>query len=371
MDTLVIAIVASGLSLIIVFVWMVSLSLRKKRIQEERKKKEEAYRRAIEKARKQEHEERVYKADTGHIPSILVLAKEAERSNLREALYWYEKAATLDNRAGMMGIIRISERRKDDIVLRGHANFWRTCIQALDGDLDAKFEMGKAYVSGRGVDKQLTKGLIIIREVAEEGRSSAMLYLGEWAISAENPNQNPREAAEWFYKAAIDGSAEGKIRLAERYLKGHGMPLSHVRGCYWLENAAEKGSSEAMYNAGLAWAEKNDENSRSIAYIWLFLAAQFGSEQSKAIRDNVAAGLGIDAVVGLQALAKPILQKLKNGTVSKHSVIKAFNKLYKRESYFPDRDGHDFNGEGGLPVEVESKPEQEPKKNTDFTQTSF
>ncbi|WP_164684020.1 tetratricopeptide repeat protein [Vibrio maerlii] len=342
MDTLVIAIAATGLSLILVFVWMVSLSLRKKRIQEERKAKEVAYRRAIEKARKQEQEERVYKADTGHIPSILVLAKEAERSNIREALYWYEKAALLDNRAGMTGIIRISEKRRDDMVLKGHANFWRTCIQALDGNIDAKFEMGKAYAIGRGVDKQLSKGLIIIREVANEGYSSAMIYLGDWALSVDNPNSNPEEAAQWFYKAALDGNAEGKIKLAECYQTGKGVLQSHVRCSYWLENAAEKGSSEAMYRAGLAWAERSGEQAKSIAYIWLFLASQFGSEESRSVRDKVAHGLGIDSVVGLQALAKPILQKLNSGTVSNHSIIKAFNKLYKRESYFPDRDGHEF-----------------------------
>lgn len=88
MSTLSIAIGATSLSLILAFIWMFSLSLRRKRMEQERLEREAAYRRAIEKARQQERQERVYKAETGHVPTILYLAKEAERKNVKEALYW-------------------------------------------------------------------------------------------------------------------------------------------------------------------------------------------------------------------------------------------------------------------------------------------
>ena len=101
MSTIGIAIGATGLSLILIFVWMFSLSLRKKRLEEERKEREIAYRKAIEKSREQERQDRLFKAETGHVPTILYLAKEAERTNLKEAMYWYDKAANYDNVTGM------------------------------------------------------------------------------------------------------------------------------------------------------------------------------------------------------------------------------------------------------------------------------
>ena len=54
MSTMGIAIGATALSLILVVIWLISLSLRKQRLEQERKAREVAYRKAIEKARLQE-----------------------------------------------------------------------------------------------------------------------------------------------------------------------------------------------------------------------------------------------------------------------------------------------------------------------------
>ncbi|MCG6451030.1 hypothetical protein K6U33_09245, partial [Vibrio parahaemolyticus] len=135
MNTIGIAIGATGLSLILIFVWMISLSVRKKRLEAEKKAREEAYRKALERQRDQERKERLYKAESGHVPTMLYLAKEAERTNLREALFWYEKAAHNDNITGMYGIVRICQRIRDDVILKEKAKFWQNCIQGQEGDL--------------------------------------------------------------------------------------------------------------------------------------------------------------------------------------------------------------------------------------------
>ncbi|EQL93143.1 hypothetical protein D036_2914, partial [Vibrio parahaemolyticus VP232] len=38
---------------------------------------------------------------------------------------------------------------------------------------------------------------------------------------------------------------------------------------------------------------------------------------------------------GLQSIAKPLQRKLASGMVKKHSIIRALNKVYKRDVYFP------------------------------------
>ncbi len=53
------------------------------------------------------------------------------------------------------------------------------------------------------------------------------------------------------------------------------------------------------------------------------------------MRDQVATKIGVDIVVGLQSVAKPLMKKLEAGKVGKHSIIKALNKVYKRPAYFP------------------------------------
>ena len=118
MNIIGIAIGITGLLLLGMFLWMLALSMRRKRMEQERKERELAYRKAMERDRKQEREDRIYKAEHDDIPSILYLAKEAERTRPKEALHWYTKAAKLDNVTGMYGIIRLSNRMNQDMVLR-------------------------------------------------------------------------------------------------------------------------------------------------------------------------------------------------------------------------------------------------------------
>ena len=313
MSTMGIAIGATALSLILVAVWLISLSLRKQRLEQERKARAVAYRKAIEKARIQEQKERHFKAETGHVPSILYLAKEAERNNIKEALYWYDKAAQLDNINGMYGIVRLSMKRKEDLILREKANFWQLAISALDNDVSAKFEMGKALVFGRGTDKNIPKGYTYIEESAAGGNTEAMLFIGDWCLDKENPDYSAESSVEWYQKAAEKNNLDGKIKLGMSYLNGVGVEPNHGEAVYWFETAAEKNSAEAMFRAGEAWID-HGEHGNAIAYIWLFLSAHFGYSEAKHLRDKVGGELGVDAVVGLQALTKPIMTKLTQVT---------------------------------------------------------
>ncbi len=46
----------------------------------------------------------------------------------------------------------------------------------------------------------------------------------------------------------------------------------------------------------------------------------------------------MESIVGLQALAKPLQRKLATSSVTKHSMIRALNKLYKRQIPIPTKD---------------------------------
>ncbi|MGP8306199.1 tetratricopeptide repeat protein [Vibrio sp. YIC-376] len=337
MSSIGIAVAATGLSLVLIFVWMITLSMRKQRLEAERKARDAAYRNAMKKAREQELQEREFKAETGHIPTILFLAKEAERGNIKQALYWYDKAAKLDNISAMYGIVRLSERVREDVVLKEQANFWRTAIKGMEGDIDAKFVAGKALVFGRGIEKNIPKGHELIESAAEEGCVEAMLYMGEWQLSPDNTSGYKADALYWFMKAAEKGSAAGEIKVGLCYINGTGAEKSFLKGRYWLERAAESGHAEAMYHAGEAWKDSS-KTGNAIAYIWLFLSANMGYEPARILRDRVAGNIGVDVVVGLQAIAKPLQRKLATGMVKRHAIIRALNKVYKREAYFPNEE---------------------------------
>ncbi len=325
-----------GLSFILIFIWMISLSVRKKRLELEKKEREEAYRRALERSREEERRERLFQAESGHVPTILYMAKEAEKKNLREALFWYEKAASFDNITGMHGVVRVCKRMRDDMVLRAKSRFWEACIKGLEGDLSAKFESGQAYVYGHGTEINVVKGISLIQEAAESNHIESIIFMGAWCVSPDNLSPSPGDSTYWYSKAAKLNSLKGMMSLGLNYMKGVGVPANFDKGCYWLERAAEKGHAESMYHAAEAWVDRG-ENGNSVAYIWLYLAAFFGYEDARVLRDKVGGKMGVNSVVGLQALARPLQKKIASGKVNKHSIIRALNKLYKRNIPIPNK----------------------------------
>ncbi len=325
-----------GLSFILIFIWMISLSVRKKRLELEKQQREEAYRRALERSREEERRERLFQAESGHIPTILYMAKEAEKKNLREALFWYEKAASFDNITGMHGVVRVCNRMRDDIVLRAKSRFWEACIRGLEGDLSAKFETGQALVHGHGTEVNVVKGLSLIQEAAESNHIESILFMGAWCVSPDNLSPSPGDSTYWYSKAAKLNSLKGMMYLGQNYMKGVGVPANFEKGCYWLERAAEKGHAESMFHAAEAWVDRG-ANGNSIAYIWLYLSAHFGYEDARTLRDKVGGKMGVNSVVGLQALARPLQKKIATGKVNKHSIIRALNRLYKRKIPVPNK----------------------------------
>ncbi|WP_038180189.1 tetratricopeptide repeat protein [Vibrio rhizosphaerae] len=327
----------AGLSLILLVSWMMVLSLKQKRLEAERQARDSFDRRAREQAIAEDRKERQRKAEEGHIPTILYLAKEAEKRDLREALFWYEKAASLENITGMYGVVRICQRSRKDTVLEEKAKFWQMYIRGMEGDLHSLCETAKAYFAGLGISVDIDKGVRILEKVALSNFIPAQLILGDWYVSRENPVPKPEDACFWYAKAARLDSSEGMMKLGLSYLKGNGVGQDHRKGCYWLECAGEKGNAEAMYHAGKAWMD-HGAYGNSVAYIWLFLSAHCGYEPAKGMRDDVGSRLGVDSIVLLQSFAKPLLKKIQAGTIGKHLIIRAFNKLYKRNVPIPRRE---------------------------------
>ncbi|MCL9781762.1 sel1 repeat family protein [Vibrio sp. S4M6] len=351
-----IAIGVTGLALILVFLWMLTLSMRRKRLEQEKQEREAAYRKALETDKKKEHQERVSKAEGGDISTILFLAKEAERRNLKEALHWYTKAAELDNVTGMYGVVRVSTRIHQDAVVKEKSRFWQLRINAAEGSVQAKYEVGLCYFKGRGTTKDIAKGVDFIKQAAKENYITALIYLGDWFSSAQNPQKNFQDAIAWYKQAAQLKSNQGRIKLGKSYISGMGTPPNHSLGVYWLERAAEKGDAQAMYLAGEAWINKGSSGN-SIAYIWLFISAYFGYENAKSLRDEVGAEIGVDTIVGLQTFAKPMVKKIEEKTVSKHAIIKVLNKLYKRN--VPLQEGGSYNASDANADSMEHEEEQQ------------
>jgi TPR repeat protein len=115
---------------------------------------------------------------------------------------------------------------------------------------------------------------------AEAGDPVAQISLGESCVAARDLKQ----AADWYRKAATQGSVSGEMHLAALYRDGgKGFPRDMVQAVEWYRKAAMQGDVTAqgtlgvLYSFGQGVAQDYRE-----AYFWLDLAASAkGPEQEK------------------------------------------------------------------------------------------
>lgn len=366
MDWIQIAVIGLVILLVLVCVNLFFANNKQKQKQRKKERDESSYRRALAEARAAEHQERVYKAQTGHISTQLFLAKEAEINNFEEALHWYEMAARLDNSIAMRSVIRLCDSRRENVELRESSVFWSKVVAAQEGGAEEKLALGIAFLQGNGTDVNIEKGINLITEAAELDYIPAQLFIADWYVAESNPKPNAKLAAEWNLRAAMLDNIEAQIRIGKQYAEGRGVTVDPKKATYWLEVAAEAGDAKAQYFAGEMGADTS-EKGNSIAYLWLWLAAKNGIEAAISRRDHVGHLIGVDTVIGLQGMAKPLFEKMAKGRLKKHVIIKSLDKLYQRESYFPD--GNEFViGANSKEASQESMKQEETSTKQEKTQ---
>ena len=108
----------------------------------------------------------------------------------------------------------------------------------------------------------------------EANDSAAMLQEGGRQLE----KGDHRRAFELFSKAAELGDAEAHYRLAELYIKGHGVEMDKEKEIFHLEEAAIAGHPDARYILGVNEWDYNSNVRRAVAH-W-FIAARQGEDDS-------------------------------------------------------------------------------------------
>lgn len=88
----------------------------------------------------------------------------------------------------------------------------------------------------------LVASLSLWRKAAEAGYAPSQVWLGDILDKAEEDV----EAAEWYQKAADQGSADGEYGLGQMYLKGEGVKKDVEQGLRYIERAAAKNHVDSV-----------------------------------------------------------------------------------------------------------------------------
>ena len=200
----------------------------------------------------------------------------------------------------MFGFLKIRTRRPQKraaaLAAKGHLSTaldaWREAGES--GDRDSCYEVGVAYLQGKGTLRFLPDAVFWFERAAEAGHLESQFHLAK-ILEAGDAN-HPSDAARWFEAASrVDAeAAERKRKLM--FPNGVSVPRDPERARFWALKAAEQGKPEAQALVGRFHAQgfggdRNYEEARH----WYQRAAAGGIAQAElGLGAIFANGLGVE-----------------------------------------------------------------------------
>ncbi len=132
-----------------------------------------------------------------------------------------------------------------------------------------------------------------LQKAARRGDLEAQYNLGLRYSIGERGNISPREAAEWFGRAADQGHPGAQYQMGRLYELGQGLEPDPKTAAYWYKLAAENTTqSDAQYALARSYlAGSGVERDLGEAYFWLSVAAQNGHPEASKDRATMNAYL--------------------------------------------------------------------------------
>jgi TPR repeat protein len=105
--------------------------------------------------------------------------------------------------------------------------------------------VGVAYDRGEGVLSDPKEALQWYRKAAEQGYGAAEYAVGQLLAAGRGVTRDAAEAVNWFRRGAGHGEPAAEFRLAQEYQAGRNVPRDLVEAYAWFNLAAARGHSEA------------------------------------------------------------------------------------------------------------------------------
>ena len=157
--------------------------------------------------------------------------------NHRRALHWYRLAARQGSQPAQDMLQALSgqarERQLEQQLLE----------HAEQGDAQAQYEVGRRFWNGDGVDQDHKQAADWFDRAARQGLAAAQCALGLCYERGDGVEQDMWQAAAWYQWAAQQDDVEAQLRLSECYEKGRGVPKDKEKAAEWLYKAAQHGGS--------------------------------------------------------------------------------------------------------------------------------
>jgi TPR repeat protein len=172
------------------------------------------------------------------------------RQDLKQAAYWYEKAAGGGDPAAQNEIGYFYQVGLGVPPDPARAVHWFQ-LAASGGYVDAKVNLAVAYMWGNGVHQNQRLGEQLIREAIDKGSGVAATYLGEMYYFGIGVKQDQAAAEPWYEKGVKLHNSLALYRLGFILSKPADHPRDLQRSAELMHDAAAAGFVPAMHGLGM------------------------------------------------------------------------------------------------------------------------
>lgn len=148
----------------------------------------------------------------------------------------------------------------------------------------AEYALGRIYLKGAEVEKNDVVAEEYLLKAANRGNKYAAYLLGKEYLSGETFGKDAENAEKYLLKAAEHGNKYAEYILGKEYLRGENFPKDVQKAIDYLKRAAEKGLNFAEYELGKIYLFGKDiPKDTEAALEYLKSAVAYGNEYAQAL----------------------------------------------------------------------------------------
>jgi TPR repeat protein len=151
------------------------------------------------------------------------------------------------------------------------------------GDARAMTEIGRFYLAGEVVGKDINEAVSWFRKASDAGNTSGMVFLAAmYAQGSGVPKKDDKEAFRLLRRAADGSDPFGMDGVGLAYLNGRGVPQDDAEAVRWFQKAADANSAAGMIHLATMYEKGSGIAKDPHKVIELYQkAAKLGSKEAQ------------------------------------------------------------------------------------------
>jgi small GTP-binding protein len=146
---------------------------------------------------------------------------------------------------------------------------------------EAQYLLGQLYENGIGVQQNISQSYYWYKMSAEKGKLESQIIIATFHYEGTKIRKDDRLAFKWFREAALQGNAFSQNKLGILCEKGLGVQQDYYHAFHWYKKAADLEDANAQFNLGRLFEDGRGTLQSNIAALtWYKRAAENGHKEA-------------------------------------------------------------------------------------------